>query len=148
MKEKILEYEKRLLEDRQRLIELTEESKEENSLLLRNKLYYFQQELNYMNGQLEALKKQEAMQSMTVAQEPDQQSWMNYPVSQLVKQRSATNPVSANRMSSKSSEKKDIETTIGKSWMGIFASVLIFIMQSGKRPFFSSASAPFSSSIL
>jgi len=152
MREDILNYEKRLLEDRQKLLELSRECGSDNSALTRDKLNYFNTELIYMNNQLNMLKAELAKgQSAQVAARPVHQPQMtsqagasvsqtpnvqssagaerpepqthNIPPVQPVQNKAEPAPSTVRGMG----KKHDLEKTVGKSLMGIFASVLIFI---------------------
>ncbi len=165
---RILEYEKRLIQDRQQLLELLSESDGTDEELARYKLECFQKEIAFMNRQVELLKQEtrnlEPMQQEIQApqptyvqsepvkpeqkaqaravqpeqttppkpevselqtEQPAQQGAFNkqYENLRLVAQQAQT----AMAQTSQVVKKKDLEQTVGKSLMGIFASVLIFI---------------------
>jgi len=177
---RILEYEKQLIQDRQQLLELLSETPEENEELVRYKLECFQKEIAFMNRQVELLKEEantvqatqnvqrvgtfaEQMKQTSQAEmSPMQTDSETEAVSkaqavQATQETQATNSAQGNqkqtaakgafsgqesggqretqatilqRMAAtqaKAPVKKDLEQTVGKSLMGIFASVLIFI---------------------
>ena len=132
MLNEILEYEKRLLEDREQLRKLVENSKE-NSAIEQDKLNFFKAELAYMNKQLEMLSRSQVQPTANIVQQPVQimQQPIQQPVQhmvppyqqpmyQKVPQMSPVQPVYQNRS-------EDFEKKFGKTFMGIVASVLIFI---------------------
>ena len=61
---RILEYEKRLIQDRQQLMELMSEAPEDNEELVRYKLECFQKEIAFMNRQVELLKEEARTQQV------------------------------------------------------------------------------------
>ena len=177
---RILEYEKQLIQDRQQLLELLSETPEENEELVRYKLECFQKEIAFMNRQVELLKEeantvqatQNVQRAGTFAEQMKQTSQAEMsPMQtdseteavskaqavQATQETQATNSAQGNqkqtaakgafsgqesggqretqatilqRMAAtqaKAPVKKDLEQTVGKSLMGIFASVLIFI---------------------
>lgn len=139
---RVLDYEKRLLEDRKQLQELIAESEREDSQIVKDKLEYFSQELAYMNRQVGLLR---AGYRESMKREGTQMSSPVPPVvSPVVKPVTPPKEVSfssttiqtqpapelqlkVNYAPVQEPQKKDFEKTIGKSLMGIFASVLIFI---------------------
>lgn len=146
MREDILNYEKRLIEDRQKLLELTAQCSRDNSPITRDKLNYFNTELMYMNNQLNMLKNelakaQSEKPSAPVRTQTEQvhineaQTTVQVPP-EIVKNtdkpriqeavQSATEP-SREPVQKEEAKKRDFEKAVGKSLMGIFASVLIFI---------------------
>ena len=144
----ILNYENRLLADRKQLNDLICECSNQNvnSSILNYKIKYLQTEIDYMNTQLNMLKAgiQEQMQDIRPQsvkpqiQEPyiqpqnvqlqpqapniQPQSAMPQPQAPFVQPQNAMQQPQNN-----AAKPKDLENMIGKSWMGIFASVLIFI---------------------
>ncbi len=143
---KMIYFEKRLIADRKQLLELMEESdlKDEHAAkLLSYKLESFQKELQYLERQTTMLKNELTAQETLREQEIEAKVQEAKPqivaepkvetVQESVKETTAKEirkpmvsvvlePEPAN-----ASDKKDLEKTIGKSLMGIFASVLIFI---------------------
>lgn len=138
--ENLLNYEKRVIEDRRQLSKLIEESDVEDTQFMKEKLNFLQQEIGYLSRQVEFLKwdterrEHSHIQPQTYTQgvEPATQSkYENQRVTRV-------EPVSQNvyrngRMSGREqipqqiSKKRDMEKTVGKSIMGILASGLIFI---------------------
>lgn len=129
----LLEYEKRLLEDREELRKLLEQS-EGNASIEQDKLRFFQSELAHMNYQLELLKRRVQMQgTQPIRQTP--------PIEQVVSGNHQSEmpvthspqrvtDVSRRSMAENKKEKsasEDLEKKFGKTVMGIVASVLIFI---------------------
>lgn len=106
--EEIMNFEKRLLQDRMQLQHLIDEQDVHDSEMMQHKLQNFKQEIEYMQRQLEYLKadigEQNTPASVTEQEAGEAQGTVPQPVMQ-----------------------KDLEKTIGKSLMGIVASVLIFI---------------------
>ena len=156
MLEKIQDYEKRLIEDRKRLLELTRESGESPPELLQSRLEYFETELLYMNRQLEWIKKQQMQKNQAAIPQGDfqqvppvmnqqlQSAYQQVPpvINQQLQSAYQQVPPVMNQQSQsayqqvppvlqgnvqKAAGKKDMEKVVGKSLMGIFASVLIFI---------------------
>lgn len=135
----IVTYEKRLMADRKQLLELMEEcdlNEKQESELLAYKLESFQKELQYLERQTYLLKQEIAVREAVREQasavevaEPEVQETkpqiVAEPKTETAQESKAhlfANPEPAPDFS-----KKDLEKTIGKSLMGIFASVLIFI---------------------
>ena len=117
----ILNYENRLLADRKQLNDLIYECRNQNvnSPILDDKIRYLQTEIDYMNHQLNMLKAEMQRQPQRVML----QSQAPY-----MQQRVMPQPqVPYMQPQNKAAKPKDLENMIGKSWMGIFASVLIFI---------------------
>ncbi|MDE5804394.1 MAG: DUF2339 domain-containing protein [Lachnospiraceae bacterium] len=111
----ILNYENRLLADRKQLNDLIYECRNQNvsSSILNDKIRYLQTEIDYMNNQLNMLKAEMQRQPQVPYMQP---------------QRVMPQPqVPYMQPQNKAAGSKDLENMIGKSWMGIFASVLIFI---------------------
>lgn len=139
MLNEILEYEKRLLEDREQLRRLVENSSA-NSAIEQDKLNFFRTELAYMNKQLELLSRQQAanvhMAGAIPAQQPvqapvrqpvNQPIQVHQPMQQPVQQpvyQQVRQPIPPQMVRSNS---EDLEKRFGKTIMGIVASVLIFI---------------------
>ena len=135
----LLEYEKRLIQDRQQLLELTEQCQEEDSQLVDYKLQCFQKEIAFMNHQLELMKAQANGQRIMVAipkqtenPKPDEQR-MQQSTTAMAQNATERNNMTMEQEKRISGEKannyveNDLEKTFGRSFMGIFASVLIFI---------------------
>ena len=149
----IMTYEKRLMADRKQLLELMEEcnlNEKQESELLAHKLESFQKELQYLERQTYLLKQeiaaQEALREQAsepqvqetvprIVAEPKIETAQESKVAEKdpVKETTANNAWKPNTYAYTDPEpastfsKKDLEKTIGKSLMGIFASVLIFI---------------------
>ncbi|MBQ6697248.1 MAG: DUF2339 domain-containing protein [Lachnospiraceae bacterium] len=169
---RLLEYEKRLMQDREQLMELMREHSQEDGQLVEYKLQCFQQELAFLNQQLEMMKADARRHPATSAERPQGvqsgvgqpqpvqiQSGMEQPRgTQPGMQQAQVQPTAQSAFNSQLSQsaiklqqtatqrmnagmeqvraaggrandyvKKDLEKTIGRSLMGIFASVLIFI---------------------
>lgn len=106
--EEIMDFEKRLLQDRMQLQHLLDGQDIHDSEMMQHKLQNFNQEMEYMQRQLEYFKsgiEKKNVQKMMTEQEAGE---VRAAVPQTVL-------------------RKDLEKTIGKSLMGIVASVLIFI---------------------
>ena len=144
MLNRIIECENRLLRDRQLLNELTQEYQTGNtSEMVRLKIDELQREVNYMNQQLEILRREynsrlQTIQSQPVTPQPvmqSQQPVYSAPVMQSQQLQNSAPQIKQENMQTaqrsvyinKQDDSKDMEKTIGKSMMGIFASVLIFI---------------------
>ena len=130
----ILNYENRLLADRKQLNDLIYEYNNQNvnSAILDYKIKYLQTEIDYMNNQLSMLRMgmQERMKDSesqhTVIKQTDampQQQAQNMQYQNAMSQPQVPHSQPQN----KADKPKDLENMIGKSWMGIFASILIFI---------------------
>ncbi|MBD5494613.1 MAG: DUF2339 domain-containing protein [Lachnospiraceae bacterium] len=130
----ILNYENRLLTDRKQLNDLIYEYNNQNvnSSILDYKIKYLQTEIDYMNNQLSMLRMgmQERMKDSesqhTVIKRIDampQQQAQNMQYQNAMSQPQVPHSQPQN----KADKPKDLENMIGKSWMGIFASILIFI---------------------
>ncbi len=154
---KVLEYENRLMHDRQQLQRLIAESDGNDAQLVKEKLEFFTQEIAYLNRQVQTLKaeldaksvtqsvamqmpqdvqrptQQPAQQVQQPAQRPAQpiiqptyvQAAPASPKAQVVSQ--AVQHQKQEQPKKSPVAKADWESAIGKSLMGIFASVLIFI---------------------
>lgn len=110
----IIEYEKKLIEDRKQLLQLMEMCQGENDEFVHDKLKFFQSELMHMNYQYELLKKRAEIKVQPIQQEQE-----------------APQPQQANQQEQPNNlfKQKDtnLEKTVGSSLMGILASGLIFI---------------------
>lgn len=139
---KVIEFEERLLQDRRQLQRLIAESDGKDPLIIKNKLEYFSHELGYMSRQAELLKSevQQAQMQMhaqpqmyqqpqTVVQPQVAESVQQAPLQPQASQQVVPPPPQMVQDISRvqPAPKGDWEKTIGKSLMGIFASVLIFI---------------------
>lgn len=132
MKDKILDFENRLLEDRNRLNQLMREYEGEDIPLLRNKLFQMENEIKHMEIQLNGLR-QQLNQNAVLPTADVAAAAVTGPVKQT--QRPYEKIVSTYQNQSQQTyqkdmpkpEKKDIENTFGKVIMGVAASVLIFI---------------------
>lgn len=111
IKTELLNYENRLLQDRKLLNDLIYDlNQNPNDAIIKDKINFLQTEINYMNNQLNLVKQ-------TIYQTPNQTYYQpkQIPIQNTTQNIQISKP------------NKDIEKTIGKSWMGIFASILIFI---------------------
>lgn len=128
---RLLEYEKRLIEDRQHLQRLMEESQLEDTELIKSKLEYFQQEIQYMYRQSEYLKADLERNGKWVEEglkKEETKAWQHQPMPEQFVQKTEVSPAQPVQKSEFSpTQKRDLEKTIGKSFMGIVASGLIFI---------------------
>lgn len=127
---KIMDFERQLLQDRMQLQHLIEESEFSDSEIMKSKIQNFKREIEYMELQLEHLKsvveaKIHVQNVNPVFEEPVPKTVAPALVEKpepIEIQKSVLN------MSVKEKVKdKDLEKAIGKSLMGVFASVLIFI---------------------
>lgn len=123
----ILNYENQLLANRRQLNDLIYECQKENinHVLLNDKINHLQNEIEYMNQQLYLLKsdlQKEKVVSETVIQNKIPQNNMAQPQNGM-----SPFPNNMAQPQNQTAKKRDFENIIGKSWMGIFASVLIFI---------------------
>lgn len=121
----IMNYEKRLLQDRMQLQQLIEESNINDTEMLRGKISHFQIEIEYMVSQLECLKESVENIIVTPAKSIELEIFP-----ETIKERTVSKTaeqISEKIKTTSSGNSKDLEKTIGKSLMGIFASVLIFI---------------------
>lgn len=148
----LVTYEKRLMADRKQLLELIEEcnlNEEQDSSLLRYKLESFQKELQYLERQTMMLKneltareelRERATEAKAQTGEAAQKEeskvagrqnaeTLQEPVKEAISTASRIRPVPEQKVPIPfvKANAKDLEKTIGKSLMGIFASVLIFI---------------------
>lgn len=135
----ILNYENQLLASRKQLNDLIYDynSQKVNSSLLNYKINYLQNEIDYMNNQLNILKAelneqpQNAGQSQATFTQPqsDEQSQAPFtqPQNALKPKKPFMRLQAAKQPDDASAKPMDLENMIGKSWMGIFASILIFV---------------------
>lgn len=132
---KVLDYEQRLLRDRQELQNLIAESDQQDSQLILDKLDYFAVELTHMQRQIQLLKGDVAQKAPITAQPvatvrdnvPHTHPTMAASKSNALQAPPAVTALQTKAPQTKPAVAKDLEKTIGKSLMGIFASVLIFI---------------------
>ncbi|MGN0165661.1 MAG: DUF2339 domain-containing protein [Lachnospiraceae bacterium] len=151
LQQKINEYEQRLIEDRRKLLELSDEGSENEAEIIREKLFFFQTELDYLSRQYELLKcraekkiaesepvrehevQRETTKDYTSQPRAAYSRTVDYTASSYVtapktKADTSFQNQTVSMISGKEEkDKKDIEQTIGKSFMGVFASVLIFV---------------------
>lgn len=127
---KLLDFEKKILENRRELQELTREKELLDDELMREKLSYLNQELIHMQVQLEFLK--EGVQKQGCLEKAGQNS--DAPVIEVPREENPSYVERQPNVKTKPKESvtnwkngKDLEKTIGKSLMGIVASSLIFI---------------------
>lgn len=137
-------YEKRLLEDRQQLSKLIEESNVNDTKIVQEKLEFFQREIEYLNRQVQYIKqdmeKQEGISHQISNASPKSSGLENTGIPQQmpyktsnvpeIKMENAGLPKQISLDPPKTpvvAEKRDMEKTVGKSLMGILASGLIFI---------------------
>lgn len=122
---KIMNYEKRLLQDRMQLWHLMDECETDDTEVMEGKIRHFKQEIEYMESQLCLLKNEveerKASEPVEIQQKALESRQREQPV-QPKKQETEVQPDFDMPYA-----RKDLEKTIGKSLMGIFASVLIFI---------------------
>lgn len=134
----VIEYEKKLLSDREQLLKLVEQHQGENDELVLDKLQFFQKELEHMNHQYEILRKkmetslvQSEVAQIPIETESVSQALLQTETSPVQPEASPVQPVQAqpNPQAVKQPKKKfsNLETAVGSSLMGIFASALIFI---------------------
>ena len=143
-KKTISDYEKRLMEDRAMLDELVEENYMSGSEMIKNQLKHFRQELDYMENQLYFIKYEMREQKVTevtvknnIEEEVVQKESIQVKNEDIVQTADevkdrviATQSVKSNSEDSIVKLKngaKDLEKMVGKSLMGIFASILVFI---------------------
>lgn len=120
----ILNYENQLVANRKQLNDLiySYQNGQINTALLNDKINYLQVEIQYMENQLNILKS--SLRNPAYAQENMPQMQNGVPQAQ------GHMPSMQNGMPQPGNTRrpgKDLENVIGRSWMGIFASVLIFI---------------------
>lgn len=119
---KIMNYEKRLLQDRMQLWHLMDECEADDTEVMEGKIRHFKQEIEYMESQLCLLKNEmEERKASEPAENPQKTPKSIQPVQPKEKETEAQPDFDVPYA------RKDLEKTIGKSLMGIFASVLIFI---------------------
>ena len=139
----ILNYENQFLASRKQLNDLIYDynSQKINSSILNHKISYLQNEIDYMNNQLNILRAELNGQSHTAEELP-----ASYVQTQNVEQSQKTEqpqtpyagPLNTDALQNieqlqepctdtSNAKPMDLENVIGKSWMGIFASVLIFV---------------------
>lgn len=126
LKEKVFDYEKRVLELRNELNELSREDYSSDQML-QNKIYFFQTEISHLNNQLSMIKQSNYncyYQNTPNTQNISQQNRKIKPKLNVFKQ--VMDSVINSTMNQKR-EEFDAEKTFGKTVMAIFASVLIFI---------------------
>ncbi len=151
MDNKITAYEDRLIQDRKLLNNLIEEVQSKDATrMTQMRIEQMQRELAYMNQQLILLKEENArvpqmQQTPPVMQQAaPQQAWQPMqqtpPTMQSMPQMQQTPPTMMwNANAAPVAPQRDIEQTIGKSLMGIFASILIFF----SLLFFAAVALPF-----
>ncbi|MCM1050292.1 MAG: DUF2339 domain-containing protein [Clostridiales bacterium] len=143
----ILNYENKLLEYRKQLNDLIYEYNNQklDSSVLNYKINYLQTEINYMNNQLDMLKNEisnmaqmqqasqiplpqfaNTMYKPELCAEPEFQA-VTMQQSNMTQMSQIQQPPQLQATPQAKNKSKDLENVIGKSWMGIFASVLIFI---------------------
>ena len=133
-----LNFENDLLQTRKKLNDLIYQFSHnpqtpENKAIYQDKIFYLEKELKYMNEQFQMLKgrqtaQQNAAQSMTVSmpQQTAPQTSEQHPQMQMSQQTFRVYPQTP-PAARPDQPRKDYEKLFGKSFMGIFASVLIFI---------------------
>lgn len=141
--DEIMSFEKRLLQDRMQLQRLIEGDADCDDALMRHKLENFNREIEYMQQQLEYLKLQGADKAIK-AEPAAQMERVERNESRIVEdeKRSVANDDTKKQFGENVQAvmqrtfnenvqifagQKDLEKTVGKSLMGILASVLIFI---------------------
>lgn len=140
----ILNYENQLLASRKQLNDLIYEfdNQKINHPLISYKINYLQNEIDYMNRQLNMLRaelngqlREAGIQQPDVQMAPDagqlqephiQMQTADRPAA-VLPQEPLVQPQENQRSHTRSVKSMDLENIIGKSWMGIFASVLIFV---------------------
>lgn len=122
----ILNYENQLLASRKQLNDLIYEynSQKIDSSLLNYKISYLQNEIDCMNHQLNILKAELNQQPQNAEQS---HAPFTQPQSNGQSQEPHIQPQAAKQPDAAPAKPMDLENMIGKSWMGIFASVLIFV---------------------
>lgn len=151
---RIIEYEKRVMQLRLELDQMLSEGRVDESAALNDKLQFLSVEMMHLNKQLELLKNmpqqsvqsQQLQQSQVQSQRPQQQVVESHPIQQPQQPQTMQQAIQSQNIQPQSmqpqrphsqrpqpqrpqpaAKKTDIEGAIGKSWMGIFASVLVFI---------------------
>lgn len=120
----LLNFENELLQTRRKLNDLIyqlsqTEQTPENRALCQEKIFYLETELKYMNQQFQMLKDRQTQQTAAPGRYPDM---ARTPIMQAA----GTQPTPESSVYTDVPH-KDYEKLFGKSFMGIFASVLIFI---------------------
>ncbi len=126
----ILNYENQLLTNRKQLNDLIYEYNNQNlsNKLLTYKINYLQKEIDYMNHQLNILKTNLNEQTQASQIQPQNTVQMQPQMPQMRPQTPSMQPQTPPIQPKNSVHKTtDLENIIGKSWMGIFASILIFV---------------------
>lgn len=138
--DEIMNFEKRLLQDRMQLQHLIEDNGDYDDELMRHKLDNFNHEIEYMQRQLEYLKLQS--NDKTIKAEPVERIERKEACIVEDEKSSVTNDDTKKQFGENVQDvmqrtfhenvqllvgQKDLEKTVGKSLMGILASVLIFI---------------------
>ena len=122
---KIMNYEKRLLQDRMQLWHLMDECESDDTEVMEGKIWHFKQEIEYMESQLCLLKNEMEERKASEPVEIQQKALESIQREQSVQPKEQE--TEAQPDFDMPYARKDLEKTIGKSLMGIFASVLIFI---------------------
>ncbi len=122
---KIMNYEKRLLQDRMQLWHLMDECEADDTEVMEGKIRHFKQEIEYMESQLCLLKNEMEERKASEPVEIQQKALESIQREQSVQPKEQE--TEAQPDFDMPYARKDLEKTIGKSLMGIFASVLIFI---------------------
>lgn len=122
---KIMNYEKRLLQDRMQLWHLMDECESDDTEVMEGKIRHFKQEIEYMESQLCLLKNEMEERKASEPVEIQQKALESIQREQSVQPKEQE--TEAQPDFDMPYARKDLEKTIGKSLMGIFASVLIFI---------------------
>lgn len=120
----VLNYENQLLDLRKQLNDLIYEADNQNinRPLISQKIIYLQNEINFMNHQLHMLQAEWKGQPQPAIRLDAEQ-----PHETEKAQEAHIQPQKMKRSVVRSPQSMDLENVIGKSWMGIFASVLIFV---------------------
>ncbi len=151
---KIMDFERQLLQSRMQLQHLIEESDIVDDALMKAKMANFEREISYMEGQLVGLKKyietndgnvsdvpvmvelsepvdltEKVLAKETLVAKPQMQSQVQQVANPQMQQDAESQGVIKQTVEKAKQPlpKKDLEKTVGKSLMGIVASVLIFI---------------------
>lgn len=127
MLKNVMDYEKRLLADREELLRLIEASEGQSDAIVRDKLQFFQSELMYLNNQYELLCKRAQANPQV---QPQMQAVLVQPQQAQMQPQEAVLPKTGREaFGKKISGKKasGLEKTVGTSLMGILASGLIFV---------------------
>lgn len=140
-KEEIYNFEKRLLQDRMQLQHLIYDQDIHDSEMMEHKLQNFHQEIEYMQRQLEYLKsgiEEQNVQAMRADQADLQPAGIHKNESAAGGKETEKIRITGTKEPQKAEQKaedaapqtslqRDLEKIVGKSLMGIVASVLIFI---------------------